>query len=133
MQCLRSLLSKIMSGKTNRRRGFGFEREIVNDARKRGMNAERAWGSNGKALGCAEEVDCLIEGCLIQAKRRRALPAYLQIPEGCDAVVFRQDRGETLALIPWETLLSVLKSGEIEAKPDENPPVSPVPRHFSSR
>lgn len=96
-------------GNPNRRRGFGFERELVTMAREMGMDAERAYGSNGKALGQAEEVDCMIQGCRVQAKRRKTLPAYLQIPKGCDAVVFRQDRGPCMALIPLQSLLDILK------------------------
>jgi len=98
-----------MNGRTNRNRGFGFEREIVNEAKARGLEAERAYGSNGRALGCVEQVDCVVAGCRIQAKRKRKLAAYLEIPDGCDAVVFREDRGKTFALIPWETLLSILE------------------------
>ena len=92
-------------------KGNGFEREIVNIARERGLTAERAYASNGKALGESEQVDVVIQGCRIQAKRRKCLPAYLQIPEGCDAVVFRQDRGEPLALVPLETLLTLIEGG----------------------
>ena len=35
----------------------------------------------------------------LQLKRRAKLPAYLQVPEQCDAVVFRQDHGESLVLV----------------------------------
>jgi Holliday junction resolvase len=96
----------------NARRGSNFEREIVNKAREQGFRAERAYGSNGRALGESEEVDLLINKFRVQAKRRKKLASYLQIPEGADGVVFKQDRGPTLALIPLETLLELLKEPE---------------------
>jgi len=95
----------------SKRKGNSWEREIVNLARERGLEAERAYASNGRALGHSEQVDCVVQGCRIQAKRRKALPSYLQVPEGCDAVVFRQDRGEALALIPLDSLLTLIREG----------------------
>lgn len=92
-------------------KGNSFERELVNKAKEKGLSAERAYASNGRALGESEEVDCVIEGCRIQAKRRKTLPAYLQIPEGCDAVAFRQDRGPTLVLIHLATLFDKIEGG----------------------
>lgn len=112
MGCHRS--SKTEGGSVShpsKTKGNGFEREIVNAAKAKGLNAERAYASNGRALGQSEEVDCIVEGCRIQAKRRKALPAYLQIPDGCDAVVFRQDRGPSLALITLPALLDKLEGG----------------------
>jgi hypothetical protein len=73
------------------------------------MDAMRAWGSNGLAFGETEEVDCKIAECRVQAKRRKTLPAYLQIPEGCDVVAFRQDRGDTMILMKWKDFLDILE------------------------
>ena len=94
-------------GKSERDKGTGYERELVNDAKAHGIDAQRAWGSNGQALGECEGVDCLVGAYRVQAKRRKTLPAYLQIPEGCDVVAFRQDRKETLVLMSWEMFLEV--------------------------
>ena len=93
-------------------KGNRFEYEIVNEAKKRGLIAERAYASNGRALGEAEQVDVIIQGMRIQAKRRKSLAAYLQIPRGVDAVVFREDRGDTYVLLRWEDLLDKLKAGD---------------------
>jgi len=95
----------------NKRRGNNFERELVNDAKGRGLDAIRAYASDGRSLGEGSEVDVLIQGMRIQAKRRKCLPAYLQIPDGCDAVVCRQDRGETLVLMRFDDLLDKLDGG----------------------
>ena len=90
-------------------KGNNFEREIVNAARKHGFRSERAWGSNGRSLGMEPGVDLTIEHLRIQAKRRKQLPAYLQLPNGCDVVVVRQDRGESLAIVSLAMLFEMLR------------------------
>jgi len=97
---------------SSKRKGNGFERELVNQAAARGLASERAYASNGRALGESEEVDLLVQGMRIQAKRRARIASYLQIPEGADAVVVRQDRGETLVLLRWSDLLDKLQHGD---------------------
>lgn len=99
-------------------KGNAYEREIVKAAQAVGLEAKRAWGSNGTALGHTAEVDLVIGDQRIQAKRRARLPksihladdtlcriveeselpTFLRIPEGCDAVVCREDRGESLVI-----------------------------------
>ena len=83
-------------------KGNNYERELVKEAKAKGLIAERAYASNGKALGECEEVDLIVEGCRIQAKRRKHLPQYLALNDGVDAVVFRQDNDDSLVLIRWE-------------------------------
>jgi len=94
----------------NKQRGNELEREVVAAFLAQGMTAERAWGSNGRALGEAETVDVVGQGCKIQCKRRKRLPAYLALPEACDAVAFRQDRGPIMCLIPLATLVQLIES-----------------------
>ena len=89
----------------SKQKGNRFEREIVEKAKERDLEAQRAWGSNGMALGEHPEVDCLIDGYKIQAKVRKRLPAYLIPSCEVDAVVFKQDRGEVLMLIRYEDWL----------------------------
>jgi len=98
-------------GAGSKRKGSGFERELVNEAVACGLEAERAWGSNGRALGEGEAVDLLVRGMRLQAKRRARVAEYLAIPDGADGVVFRQDRGETLVLMRWGDLLGKLAGG----------------------
>ena len=86
-------------------KGNRFEREIVDKAKDTGLEAKRAWGSNGMALGEHPEVDCLIGCHKIQAKVRKKLPAYLIPSKEVDAVVFKQDRGEILMLVRYEDWL----------------------------
>ena len=97
----------------NKARGNALERELVKLAQAHGHTAQRAWGSNGQAMGEAEDVDVRITTedkvrSRIQCKRRKALPAYLQIPESCDAVYFRQDRGPGMILLRVEDWLASL-------------------------
>lgn len=95
----------------SKRKGNDFERELVGNAKMSGLEAKRAYASNGESLGMHAEVDLVVAGKTIQAKRRKALPAYLQC-EHTDAVVFRCDRGETLVLIDWWEYLNLVKGCE---------------------
>lgn len=94
-------------------KGNNYEREIVKLAKQIGLESERAYASNGKALGYSEDVDLIIKTAnkvyKVQAKRRKTLPFYLQPSESVDFTVFRQDRGETLVLIRLTDLLELIK------------------------
>lgn len=97
----------------SKQKGNRFEREIVDMAKSVGLDAERAWGSNGKALGLTEDVDCVIsygdgEKLSVQAKRRKSLASYLKPAVHVDLQVFREDRGDTYALIRLKDLLEIL-------------------------
>lgn len=76
-------------------KGSTFERELVAIFSKHGLIAERAYASNGRALGCAETVDVLASGCRVQCKRRKKIAEWLTVPKGADVVAVREDRGET--------------------------------------
>ena len=89
-------------------KGNRFEREVVNKAIQSGLTAKRAWGSNGVSLGMHEEVDLIIgrdPKIKIQAKCRKSLASFLQPSEHVDAVVCKQDRGETLIILRFEDWL----------------------------
>ena len=92
----------------SKQKGNRFEREIVNKAIQSGLTAKRAWGSNGASLGMHEEVDLVIgkdPEIKIQAKCRKSLASFLQPSEHVDAVVCKQDRGETLVILRLEDWL----------------------------
>ena len=92
----------------SKQKGNRFEREIVNKAIQSGLTAKRAWGSNGASLGMHEEVDLIIgkdPQIKIQAKCRKSLASFLQPTEHVDAVVCKQDRGETLIILRFEDWL----------------------------
>ena len=81
-------------------KGNTFEREVVRLFESYDIGCKRAWGSNGQALGMHEEVDCLAEGDLrIQAKRRKKIAKWLKPSVFVDAVVVREDRGESYIIL----------------------------------
>jgi|TARA_B110000263_G_scaffold47922_1_gene39831 Holliday junction resolvase len=94
-------------------KGNRFEYEIVDILNENGLEAKRAYASNGLSLGFTEDVDILVKDFYgikdfkIQAKRRAALPKYLGLGN-CDAVIVREDREVPLVLIPMMTLIGVL-------------------------
>ena len=93
----------------NKHRGSTYERKLVNLAKDRELTAKRAYASNGEALGEVKEVDLMIEGYRVQAKKRVKLPAYLAIDEGVDMVVFSRDHGPDLVLVDYHTVLNWIK------------------------
>lgn len=75
-------------------KGNRFEHECVEKLKDLGFkDVKRAWGSNGLALGYAEDVDILADGIKIQCKVRKTTPKWLELGT-CDWVMFKQDRGE---------------------------------------
>ena len=107
-------------GKTEIRKGKRYERELVTEAEAAGLEAERAYASNGQALGEAEECDVLIRGrddmvtdaVRIQAKRRKSIAQYLPPPDGADVTVIREDRGDSLAVVPFDLFLDLLRNAD---------------------
>jgi len=93
----------------SKRKGNAYERELVNQAIASGLDAKRAWGSNGESIGEHAEVDLVVEGFKIQAKRRAKLPSYLKPSEHVDAQAIREDHGETQIVITWYDFLDLLK------------------------
>tara|TARA_R100000700_G_C3155045_1_gene132540 strand:+ start:730 stop:1044 length:315 start_codon:yes stop_codon:yes gene_type:complete len=80
-------------------KGNRFEREIVNVLAEKGIKSKRAWGSNGQAIGCHEEVDVLMgKDFKIQAKVRKKIASFLEPTEHVDAVFCKQDRGPILVI-----------------------------------
>ena len=91
-------------------KGNRFEREIVKIAKNRGFESQRAWGSNGQALGMHEEVDLTLgknPKMKIQAKCRKSIASYLIPTEHVDAVVCKEDRGEPLIIMRFSDWLDM--------------------------
>lgn len=104
-----------MAGSAPKRKGSTFERDLVHALRAAGLQAERAWGSDGRSLRtsdgkpCTGDVDILVNGRLkVQAKRRKAIASYLKPPAGAHVAVVREDRGEALAVMSWTLFLKLL-------------------------
>jgi hypothetical protein len=99
-------------GRGPREKGSRFERELVQTAVDSKIPAQRAWGSNGEALGLPADVDCLIAGKRVQAKRRASVAGWLIPADGIDAVAFRPDYGEAMVCISYSDWLDLLKAKE---------------------
>jgi Holliday junction resolvase len=99
----------------SRRKGNRYEREIVEAAEAAGLEAERAFASDGRSLGKTKATDVLIRhpeanvsDCTrVQCKRRKSTAQYLQCEEA-DVTVIREDYGDSLAVVPLDMLLDLL-------------------------
>ncbi len=100
----------------SKRKGNRFERSVVDAAEAAGLEAERAFASDGRSLGETEETDVLIRhpeanitDCTrVQCKRRASVAQYLTCDEA-DVVVTREDYGDPLAVVPLGLFLDLLK------------------------
>ena len=89
-------------------KGNRFEREVVKIVKESGLDAKRAWGSNGAALGMHEEVDVLImDSFKVQAKVRKKIASFLIPSEHVASVICKQDRGEPLIIMRLEDWLKM--------------------------
>ena len=96
----------------SKRKGDAFERALVNEAEATGIPAQRAYMSNGRALGESKNVDLVLglQGeWRVQAKRRKKIANYLQPPEGADVVAVREDYGNALVVLPFDAFLELIK------------------------
>ena len=98
----------------SKRKGNGFEREVVNAFIERpGWTAERAYASNGKALGKDETVDVLatffwddfLLDLAIQCKRRKAVASWLECNQHQEAIVYRADGKPAYIAMPLSVFL----------------------------
>jgi hypothetical protein len=105
-----------MNGRASKNKGHNAEREIVKLAHNHHLDAQRAWGSNGRALGQAETCDVTIQDTPWQIKRRNKIATYIKPPPGTIGTLVREDRGEWLAVIPARILFDLLHRTGIEIK-----------------
>ena len=96
----------------SKRKGNSFERELVNIAKASGIESKRAYASNGESLGLHPEVDCLVGGYKIQAKRRKVLASWLYPSNKVDVVAARPDGGEALVILTYSDWLDLVKKAE---------------------
>jgi Holliday junction resolvase len=114
----------------NKARGNAAERYVVEVFKELGYDAERAWGSNGQAMGEHEEVDVRVNFPVplkIQVKSRQKVAQYI-VPdtEIVDAqVVYIPGMGsrkrQCYAIIPLEEYANLLdyKENYISITQDE--------------
>jgi len=91
-------------------KGTGYENELVKKLKKAGFNkVKRAWGSDGRSMGEAPDVDIKADDFLSQAKRRKSIPKWLSLGN-CDVVMFREDRGITFVTMTFDDWVKCLKN-----------------------
>lgn len=93
----------------NKRRGTIFEKEVEQAALAAGLDARRAWGSDGRALGLHPEVDVVIGNYTVQCKRRKRFPQWLEPGDNVDVQAVRRDRGKPYIVMPLEMFLDLIK------------------------
>ena len=93
----------------NKARGNRLERLVVNQAKEVGIDAIRAYASNGMSLGEAEDVDVKIGEFKGQCKMRKKIASFMKPPESCDITLIKQDRGEIYATIRYKDLLELIQ------------------------
>jgi len=86
-------------------KGNRFERLLVEKAKEAGLDAVRAWGSNGKSLGLHEEVDCIIQNMKVQAKCRAKIADYFKPSANVDVQIIKEDRGEPFVVMRFSDWL----------------------------
>ncbi len=84
------------------KKGYRGEVEVLALFESLDIKAIRAWGSDGRSMMQASDVDILadVDGVelKVQVKRRKKLPAYLKFGN-CDLVATRQDRGHWVYIL----------------------------------
>jgi len=94
-------------------KGNRLERQIVQWFSDRGIPCERAWGSNGAALGEAETVDNVAHfsfGKLrIQAKSRKRIADFMTVPDGADCTILKADREDPLIVMDLTEFLRLVE------------------------
>lgn len=103
-----------MSGRHSRNKGAGFERELVNAFKDKGLSAQRVplSGATDYAKGDVE-VTAGFDGKTIyrgECKRRKELPQWIEQALGeNDFMAMREDRGNTLVVVRLSTFAELLQ------------------------
>ena len=102
--------SRRRQGRRNRQRGAELQREVVNLAKKYGLQAfNRDRGGAQHEQGDVE-IHEMYWGC----KRRKQIARWLYPEKEEYGVFFREDRGKTMVAVPAEFLIELI-SGFLDA------------------
>jgi Holliday junction resolvase len=94
----------------SKNKGNRFERLIVNLTKDLGIKAKRAYASDGRALGCHEEVDVLINDTIkVQCKARKRIANWMIPSKHVDIQVIKEDRGIPYAVLPYDDYLKLIQ------------------------
>lgn len=103
----------------NKIKGTKFETDLVNIFKQAGFaDVNRAWGSDGRALGATTQTDLTVSGLRIQAKKGYKQPTLklYDMLKGADIVVWEcADKRKTpygpFAIMDLNMLIDLLKGG----------------------
>jgi hypothetical protein len=96
----------------NKARGKKLEAELVAMAIKIGIPAVRSWGSDGRSLGLAEEVDVVLDKRItVQCKRKKRLPKFLKTTSMIS--VIREDDGKSFTVLPTDMFFWLYKLAKL--------------------
>lgn len=111
----------------NKRRGNDLETWVVKKAQAAGLQAKRAWGSDGRAMGEHTEVDVKIENFKLQCKKTKTLAGKYKPSKEVDGVVFAEDYGPKYVMIPFSDWLELVRAqGTADAAGCPEHPEDPV-------
>ena len=97
-----------MVSSKSKQKGSRFERECVDIAKDKDIKAIRAWGSDGRSLGLAAEVDILIDKYKAQCKVRKRVAKWLKPSKEVDIQLVKEDRGEVYVIQRYEEWLEMV-------------------------
>jgi len=92
-------------------KGNRFERLCVKIATSFGLNAQRAWGSDGRSMGEHQEVDIKIEDYKVQCKTRKRIAEWLKPSEqigDSHLQLVKESRGQIYAIMPMTKLMEII-------------------------
>ena len=90
-------------------KGNKFERDCCKLAEVFEIPNKRAWGSDGRSRGLAQEVDMVIEDNIyVQCKKRKVLAKHLKPTKEIHVQFVGEDRGENLAIMSQDYYLSLI-------------------------
>ena len=99
------------------RKGYSGEVEVVKLLQDLGFNAMRSFGSDGRALGEASDIDIKASKddltLLVQVKRRKKIASYLEF-KNANVVMIRQDRGPWLWIVRNDIMQQLI--GEVKSE-----------------
>lgn len=98
-----------MSSKS-KQKGNRFERECVDTAKDKGIKSIRAWGSDGRSLGLAAEVDVLVDKYKAQCKIRKRIAKWIKPSEEVDIQLVKENYGEVYVIQRYEEWLEMVST-----------------------
>ena len=107
-----------MGGRRSKAKGSGFELEVVRAHQELGIAARKMplSGALGGDLRGDVQIACLVGECKRRARGFASLYKALEQGGGSDLLFVRDDRHETLVVLPWETWACFLKWSGLPAK-----------------